>query len=110
MTMTGWTTPADLRAQLQRRWDRGELLAELAAPAGLFPLRLALKGPSSAELSDQFDAVRGWAAALRQGAEAGGYRVVMRELRHRVIGSNSLPEQVWVDTLDAALRLIEFVM
>ena len=109
--MTGWTTADDLRAQLQRRWDRDELLAALAGPvhgigpAPLFPLRLALRGPSSGDLSAQFDAVRTWAAELAQGSRH-GYRLVQRAVRHRVIGQNSLPDQAWVDTLDDALRLI----
>jgi hypothetical protein len=100
-----WTTAADLRGQVLRRWDRGELLAELAAPSGLFPLRLNLRAPSSSELSERFDAVRAWAAELQQGSRA-GIRLVMREVRHRVIGQNSLPGEAWVDTLDDALRLI----
>jgi len=100
-----WTTPADLRAQVQRRWDKGELLAELAAPGEVFPLRLSLRGPSSSELSERFDEVRAWAAALQQ-LNSGICRLVMREVRHRVIGTNSLPAEVWVDTVDDALRFI----
>ena len=100
-----WTTPADLRAQVQRRWDKGELLAELVAPSGLFPCRLSLRAPGSGELSERFDAVRAWVAALQQDGSA-GYRLVLREVRHRVIGHNSLPAEAWVDTLDDALRLI----
>ena len=103
--MSEWTSPADLRARMLRRWDKGELLAEQVAAAGLFPLRLALRVPSSGELSERFDAVRAWAADLQQGAP-GGYRLVMREVRHRVIGQNSLPGEAWVDTPDDALRLI----
>ena len=103
--MSAWTSPADLRAQLLRRWDQGELLAELVTPAPLFPLRLALRAPSSSELSERFDAARKWAADLQQGAPA-GYRLVLREVRHRVIGQNSLPSEAWVDTLDDALRLV----
>jgi len=98
-----WTTSAELRAQVMRRWDQGELLAELAAPGDLFPLRLSLRGPTSSELSDRFDEVRAWVAELQQSA---GCRLVMREVRHRVIGQNSLPGEAWVDTLDDALRLI----
>ncbi len=101
----GWTTTADLRAQVLRRWDKGELLAELATPGELFPLRLSLRGPSSSELSERFDEVRAWAAGLRQGPGS-GCRLVMREVRHRVIGQNSLPDEAWVDTLDDALRFI----
>jgi hypothetical protein len=100
---TGWTTPAELRAQLMRRWDKGELLAEIVAPGDLFPLRLGLRGPTSSDLSERFDEVRTWAAGLHQSA---GCRLVMREVRHRVIGQNSLPGEAWVDTLDHALRLI----
>jgi len=102
---SAWTTTADLRAQVLRRWDKGELLAELVAPSDLFPLRLSLRAPSSSELSERFDAVRSWAGELQQGGRA-GCRLVMREVRHRVIGHNSLPGEAWVDTLDNALRLI----
>ena len=102
MTNT-WTTPAELRAQLMRRWDKGELLAEIVAPGDLFPLRLSLRGPTSSDLSERFDEVRTWAAGLQQSP---GCRLVMREVRHRVIGQNSLPGEAWVDTLDDALRLV----
>lgn len=102
--MTDWTTAAALRDQVRKRWDKGELLAERVAPGHLFPLRLVLRGPASGDLSDRFDAVRAWAAELQQGAAA-GYRLVMRDVRHRVIGQNSLPGEAWVDTLDDALRL-----
>ena len=102
---SAWTTATDLRAQVLRRWDKGELLAEVLVPSDLFPLRLSLRAPSSSELSERFDAVRAWAADLQQGSRA-GCRLVMREVRHRVIGQNSLPGEAWVDTLDDALRLI----
>ena len=97
--MSEWTTPGDLKAQVLRLWDRDELLA------ASFPLRLTLRGPSSSELSERFDAARAWVAELQQGG-GNGVRLVMRELRHRVIGANSLPGEAWVDTLDDALRLI----
>ncbi len=100
---TAWTTPAELRAQLMRRWDKGELLAEIVAPGDLFPLRLSLRGPTSSDLSERFDEVRAWAAGLQQSP---GCRLVMREVRHRVIGQNSLPGEAWVDTPDDALRLV----
>jgi len=102
--VNAWTTPADLRAQLLRRWDRGELLGHFVEAGDLFPLRLVLRGPSSAELSEKFDAVRAWAAALQQGERA-GYRLVQREVRHRIIGANRLPAEAWVDTPEDALRL-----
>lgn len=100
-----WTTPADLRAQVQKLWDKGLLLASLAGGEALFPRRLTLKGPSTAELSERFDTVRAWIAELRRD-DGRHYRVVMREVRHRQLGANAVPDEVWIDSLDAALALI----
>lgn len=98
-----WTQPADLRAQLLKLWSRGDLLASLVSGEALFPLRLTLKSPTSGEMSERFDEVRQWISTLRA---ADGYRVTLREFRHRVFGANSVPHEVWVDSLDAALMLM----
>ena len=109
-----WTTPADLRLQVQKLWDKGQLLAavipaEEAPSDALFPRRLRLTGPTSSELTDRFDEVRAWMAALRQAKPAQTalhYRIVLREFRHRVLGSNAVPDEIWLDTLQDALALI----
>ncbi|WP_028221619.1 DUF3322 domain-containing protein [Paraburkholderia oxyphila] len=99
-----WTTPAELRARLERRWARGEWLRSLVDPGdGLFPLRLSLTGPSSAELASQFEAVRAWIAEL---AAMRHVRVEWRELNHRILGAQRVPQAAWVDSLDAALALV----
>ena len=99
----GWTTPADLRRQVRRLWDRGVILASLATGETLFPRRLVLKRPGSTELRDRFGEVRTWVAALRSMPHV---RLTMREVRHRVSGANSLPHEAWVDTLEDAAALI----
>lgn len=98
-----WTDAQDLRAQLQRCWDRGELLAGMVSGESSFPRRLTLKGPTSAQMAEHFDTVRAWIAELRALPH---YRVEMRELRHRVLGANEVPKAVWVDTLDDALAVL----
>jgi hypothetical protein len=98
-----WTTSRDLRAQLQRGWDRGRLLADLATGEASFPLRLKLKGPTSAQMAGRFEAVRAWIAELRGLRH---YRVEMRRFNHRVLGANQVPAAVWVDTLDDALAVL----
>ncbi|MCC7082991.1 MAG: hypothetical protein IT530_20180 [Burkholderiales bacterium] len=95
-----WTTPRELKAQLARLWDRGELLRAAVGGGTCFPLRLELKRPASAELTDRFEAVRVWATEIAQLAHA---RVEWREVRHRVHGMQRLPVQVWVDSVEAAL-------
>nr|MBP9686163.1 hypothetical protein [Rhodoferax sp.] len=104
-----WTTPGDLRLQVQKLWDKGTLLAPLVQAEAMAPRRLRLTGPSSTELSERFDEVRAWMADLRQGSAAPGapgYRIVMREFRHRVLGTNAVPDEVWLDSVDDALAVI----
>ncbi len=98
-----WTTPSDLRAQVQTLWDRGALLSVLVTGRTLFPRRLTLKRPSSAEMSERFEEVRQWIRKL------GGMRHVrleLRQVRHRVLGTNATPQAAWVETLEDALALI----
>lgn len=96
-----WTTPDHLRAEVQKLWDKGLLLG--GEDAATWPRHLRLKAPSSAELSSQFAAVQLWVAQL---AAMPQVRLEWRVLRHRVIGSNRLPDAVWLDTPEAALALI----
>jgi hypothetical protein len=98
-----WTSPANLRAQVKKLWDRGEILASLVSGEPLFPKRLQLKGPTSSELSSHFDAARAWISELKTMRHC---RLSMREINHRTLGANSLPDQAWVDTLENALALI----
>jgi hypothetical protein len=99
-----WTTPADLKTQVQRLWDRGLLLAALAGGEPLFPRRLVLKGPTSRELSERFPEVRDWIARIS--AASGPYRIEWRTVNHRVLGVNEIPAQIWIDSLEDAFRLI----
>ncbi|MBE2260725.1 MAG: hypothetical protein IAE88_17845 [Rhodobacteraceae bacterium] len=98
-----WTRPLELRAQVQKLWDSGELLASLVTGESFFPRRLRLKGPTSTEMAERFDAVRAWVADLRAMPHC---RVEMREFRHRVFGANAVPGEIWIDTLDDALALL----
>jgi hypothetical protein len=99
-----WTSPADLKAQVQKLWDRGLLLAALAGGEPVFPRRLTLKGPDSRELSERFPEVREWIARLT--SSAGEYRIEWRKVQHRVLGANDIPAAVRVESLQDALKLI----
>lgn len=98
-----WTSPNDLRAQVQKLWDRGELLSSFVTGEQLFPKRLLLKVPTSAEMADRFDEVRAWIAKL---CAMNHCRVEMREFKHRVFGANTIPQEAWIDTVEDALAFI----
>ena len=98
-----WTSSADIRAHVARHFARGTLLSSMVTGRLHFPWRLPCKGPTAREISARFDAVRAWAAELRALPHA---RVVMRTIRHRTLGTNALPAEIWIDTLEDALALI----
>lgn len=102
-----WSTPADLCQQLQRWWDKGDILAALlpieAGVTSIFPRRLTLKTPSASELRDHFAAVREWSQQLRATQHL---RLEIRDFRHQVFGQNSLPAAVWLDTAASAVALL----
>ena len=98
-----WTGPDELRDQVQRLWDRGEVLSGLVTGESSFPKRLLFKGPTSGEMSERFDDVRGWIASLRAMPHC---RMEMREFRHRQFGPNAVPQEAWIDTLDDAVALV----
>lgn len=96
--MKQWSAPHDLRQQVFRWWEKGELLGN-----PVFPQRLTLKTPTAKELRDHFDAVRVWSQLLR---DMPHIRVEMREFRHQIFGQNSLPDSVWIDDAASAIALI----
>jgi hypothetical protein len=88
---------------VRKLWDRGELLASLASGEPIFPRRLLLKAPTSAEMTARFDEVRAWIVEIRALPHC---RVEMREFRHRQFGANSIPAEVWVDTFENAIQML----
>lgn len=104
-----WTTPDDVRAQIQRLWDRGLILAGKLGGEPLFPFRARLSRPSLRELSERFAEAREWIRALEEGSKnvtGAGYEVVYAEINHRQLGPNRVPEAVVVSNADDALSLI----
>lgn len=99
-----WTTPTDVRQQLQRLWERGDLLRGMAGGAAIFPLRLGLKAPQSSDLSERFEAVREWTTALLSQPQL---RIEWSKVRHRVQGLQRVPQSLWLDTPQMAFVVLE---
>ena len=104
-----WTSPADIRARLRQMWDDGRLLSARASGTAAFPLPLPLRRPSVAQLGERFDEVRAWIRALEEGSRARlghGYDIVWREINHRQLGRNRVPDEIVVPGFDDAVRLL----
>lgn len=105
MSKQDWTTQFDLRAQLQRLWDRGDLLrSRLPNAISLFPLQLRLKKPNSQELSNCFEEVRHWISQLQQLDQR--YLLEWKEVNHRQLGRNQIPDKIRVERAEDAFALL----
>lgn len=103
MSTQAWTTLDDLKAQVNRLWDRGDLLRPLVVGADFAPCRLLLRGPTSSELAGRFTEVRAWLAGL---ADIQHVRFEWRKINHRILGPQRLPESAWIESLDDAFALL----
>jgi hypothetical protein len=107
--VTEWTSPADIRAELQRLWDRGHILKARIDGTQLFPRALRLRRPDTAAMASRFDEVRQWIRTLQEGSKQArgcGYDITWKEINHRQLGRNRMPTGIRVDTEQDAFRLI----
>ena len=104
MTLRQWTTPDDLRRILRKQWDGGVVLRAEVDGQSMFPFRFRLTRPTTVELSSRFEEVRKWMEALKAMPDV---RVEWKVQGTRTIGRNEVPDTVWVDDIDAAVRLLD---
>jgi hypothetical protein len=60
----GWTTPADIKAELARHWSSGRMLSARVASEPFYPLAMKFRKPDVRALSERFDDVRQWIKTL----------------------------------------------
>lgn len=104
-----WSTVEDLRAALQRRWDKGDLLRAAATDGPWEPIRVPLRSPSAREVAADFGAAQEWAAKLHRAADAGrspAFRLETRSVGGRLVGANVVPSAAWFDEPDQVWRLL----
>jgi hypothetical protein len=98
-----------VRAQVQRLWDRGRILAARLGGEPLFPFSVRMARPEVRELSDRFSEARVWIRTLEEGSKAAlgaGYEVVYAEVNHRQLGTNRVPQALVIPTEEDALALV----
>ncbi|MCL2468471.1 MAG: DUF2220 family protein [Micrococcales bacterium] len=93
-----WSTVADIRAKVQRRWDDQSLLRALAAGSPFPVITVALRGPPVAQIGDDLLAVQAWVKQLDAGARRGAhYELEHAEVGGRTFGRNRLPVRARID-------------
>ncbi|KAF1081589.1 MAG: hypothetical protein GQF41_1929 [Candidatus Rifleibacterium amylolyticum] len=108
--MTNWTSICEVKARLQKDWEKGRFLRAYLTGEDLFPLRISLKHPSGSKLNENFAEVRIWAETLVNelpGQGQAGITLEYQEVVNRVVGRNQIPVAVQVADLPALLRYIK---
>lgn len=104
-----WSTPVTIRAQVEKAWGSGSLLAARVSGESPFPLEIRLRRPGARDITERFGAVMDWVNALReQSREKRGYGYDLRwlQVNNRVHGSNAIPVAAVIPDEGQALRLI----
>ncbi len=83
-----------IKLRLSRQWEKGRFLKAIALDENLFPLEAAIKGPSAAEMVNNFDAVRTWIKEIQTGCEKSRLQIVWKEINHRQLGRNAIPVKI----------------
>ncbi len=105
--MADWTTVADLRTAVRRRWTDGSLLGGYAADLPFPTISLPVRGPRACEIGERLDEVRRWREALVRASGGGAaYGLVEGAVGGRAIGRNSIPRRAVVESYDQAWRLL----
>jgi hypothetical protein len=103
--MSEWTTAADLRVSLERRWRSGAILKAYAAGEPFAPISLPISRPRDVDLLERRDEVNTWLQRLTlecgPTARRQGLRVESTTVPSRRVGRNELPRRLWVDSYAA---------
>jgi hypothetical protein len=105
-----WTRPADIKAQVERIWLRGDICRAAVGNGELFPFSIRLKQPSSRVMQDDLAGTQAWVKEIQTYAQKQHIQLDWQPVNHRYLGRQELPRQLVLDTPLQAARLIGQVM
>jgi len=105
-----WTRPADIKAQIERIWLRGDICRAAVGNGELFPFSIRLKQPSSRVMQDDLAGTQAWVKEIQTYAQKQHIQLDWQPVNHRYLGRQELPRQLVLDTPLQAARLIGQVM
>lgn len=101
---TGWTSAAEIRAVVDRRWRSGAVLRRYAAGEPFASFSLRVRRPSADDVLERRAEVDSWLRGLTAGCAANGRRPGLRiestPVSSRWVGRNELPRRVWIDSYE----------
>ncbi|MEA1910071.1 MAG: DUF2220 family protein [Spirochaetota bacterium] len=87
-------TLKQIKSRLSGQWKKGRFFKAFAFDESLFPLEASIKGPTAAEMVDNFDAVRDWVNDIKYKSGESGLNLVWIEINNRQLGRNPIPKKI----------------
>ena len=102
-------TPQEIKTKARRSWDRQQVLRAELRDESLFPLDIPFRKPDARMLLDDFSACRDSIQNLRSASKEQkgyGYQIQWKEIRHRRLGQQRLPQRIFFESSGDLLRYI----
>jgi hypothetical protein len=104
--LSEWTTAADVKASMRKKWDSGALASRYLSGADWEPVSAVVKGPAVRDIGESLADVQRWAARWAEAASRGPLRIEYKQVGGRHFGTNSLPARAWLDSYADAWTLL----
>ncbi|MDX8384741.1 MAG: DUF3322 domain-containing protein, partial [Ghiorsea sp.] len=101
-----WTSPDEIKHQLERSWLRGDICRASVRDTGDFPLSLALRQPSAKVMLDDFSNMQDWVKLMRAYVQKKQLELEWKAVKHRALGQQQLPHRVLVRDPQQAAKLL----
>lgn len=101
-----WTSPDDIKDQLERSWLRGDICRASVRDTGGFPLIIPLRQPSAKVMLDDFANMQDWVKLMRAYAQKKQLQLEYKQFKHRVLGQQRLPSHMLLHSPQQAATLI----
>ena len=102
-------SPDEIRKKALTHWNSQRFLRADLRGETIFPLFIRFKKVSSRQMLEDFPGVRRWITRLKDHAgkkRGGGYHIIFREINHRTLGVQAVPDKIAIQSREAFLGLI----
>ncbi|WP_038247022.1 Wadjet anti-phage system protein JetD domain-containing protein [Ghiorsea bivora] len=101
-----WTTTAEIKAQVERRWQRGDICRAHVGHESTFPLSITLSKPSAKVMLEAFSQMQDWVKSILAYANQHQLTVEWHNINHRILGQQRIPARLLIQAPEQAARLI----
>lgn len=94
-------TPSQIRKKALVPWNSGAFLKSCIDGPPIFPLEIRFRTPGGNEILEKYDTVRQWIRTLKNHSKETkpkGYDIVWRNIRHRTLGQQQMPQRIVFST------------